>query len=112
MVTDMEQQVKANTFRIQVLQRENVSLMNSLTRLKHSHSHTNSVTPQNITVDSRTSDQDKMEPIQERQVTRAGTSYVLQQRTLELSAPDPEETYNRLKRAVRTGSAGTNRGRK
>ncbi|XP_062854768.1 coiled-coil domain-containing protein 157 [Trichomycterus rosablanca] len=120
-VADMEQQVKANTFRIQALERENVSLTNSLARLIHSSSRTNLFTPPDITggaagrPESRTSDENRSERVQERQVTSSApsTSSVLHQQTLRLSVvPDPEETYSKLRRAVRTRSAGSNRRRK
>ncbi|XP_076857340.1 coiled-coil domain-containing protein 157-like [Brachyhypopomus gauderio] len=102
---DMEQQLKANTLRIRVLEQENTSLSTSLSRLRVAHTqHHYTGDHSGCTVAGV-----ELEP----RPSVPSPSSTLQQQTLSLHlSPDMAEVYNRTRAAARTRSAAPLRRRK
>ncbi|MCI4381325.1 hypothetical protein PGIGA_G00250210 [Pangasianodon gigas] len=116
---DMEQQLKANSMRIRVLEQENASLTNSLAKLKHTPTFTlrhQSAGDQTPCPDSESLEAERRERAKETQITSSAassSSSALHHQTLCLSVvPDAGETYRKLRQAARARSAGRNRRRK
>ncbi|XP_034162304.2 coiled-coil domain-containing protein 157 [Pangasianodon hypophthalmus] len=116
---DMEQQLKANSMRIRVLEQENASLTNSLAKLKHTPTFTlrhQSAGDQTPCPDSESLEAERREGAKETQITSSAassSSSALHHQTLCLSVvPDAGETYRKLRQAARARSAGRNRRRK
>lgn len=113
---DMEQQLRANLLRIRVLQQENASLSNSLSRLKDIQSREDkrrSLESGDAEMD-RDSEAAEMRPLDKSttpSTTSTSSSSILHYQTLSLNQ-DAEETYMKIRHAARIRSAGTRRRRK
>lgn len=112
---DMEQQLRANLLRIRVLQQENASLSNSLSRLKDIQSREDkrrSLESGDAEMD-RDSEAAEMRPSESTtpSTTPTSSSSILHYQTLSLNQ-DAEETYMKIRHAARIRSAGTRRRRK
>ncbi|KAL6456262.1 hypothetical protein MHYP_G00348050 [Metynnis hypsauchen] len=110
---DMEQQLKANSVRIRVLEQENTTLTNSLAKLRDTGQ----------TRGDQPGRPDSRGPAGGRRETAAvletwdpptsSPSSVLHQQTLCLSlSPNAAETYSKIRQAARSRSAGAHRRRK
>lgn len=110
---DMEQQLKANSLRIRVLQQENSSLSNSLARLKDREEKQRS-TDSGIVEMDRSREDAAMGPLDISSTSSpTSPSSILHHQTLCLSLhQDVEERYMNIRQAARIRSAGTRRRRK
>ncbi|KAK7146350.1 hypothetical protein R3I93_013940 [Phoxinus phoxinus] len=110
---DMEQQLKANSVRIRVLQTENVSLSNSLDRLKDREEKQRSSDSGIVEMD-RSREAAAMGPLESSSTSSpSSSSSILHHQTLCLSPhQDVEERYMHIRQAARIRSAGTRRRRK
>ncbi|XP_067269404.1 coiled-coil domain-containing protein 157 [Pseudorasbora parva] len=110
---DMEQQLKANSLRIRVLQQENASLSNSLARLKDREEKQRSSDSGIIEMDRRTEDAATGPLDISSTSSPTSPSSILHHQTLCLSLhQDVEERYMNIRQAARIRSAGTRRRRK
>jgi len=108
---DMEQQLKANSLRIRVLQQENVTLSNSLDRLKDREEKQRS----SVVVEmDRSREAAAMGPLESSSTSSPSSPLsILHHQTLSLSLhQDVEERYKNIRQAARIRSAGTRRRRK
>lgn len=110
---DMEQQLKANSVRIRVLQQENASLSNSLDRLKDREEKQRSSDSGIVEMD-RSREAAAMGPLESSSTSSpTSPSSILHHQTLCLSLhQDVEERYKNIRQAARIRSAGTRRRRK
>lgn len=109
----MEQQLKANSVRIRVLQQENASLSNSLARLKDREEKQRSSDSEIVEMD-RSREAAAMGPLDSSSTSSpTSPSSILHHQTLCLSLhQDVEERYMNIRQAARIRSAGTRRRRK
>lgn len=107
----MEQQLKANSVRIRVLQQENASLSNSLARLKDREEKQRSSDSGIVEMDREAV---AMGPLDSSSTSSpTSPSSILHHQTLCLSLhQDVEERYMNIRQAARIRSAGTRRRRK
>ncbi|TRY91252.1 hypothetical protein DNTS_003930 [Danionella cerebrum] len=116
-VCDMEQQLRANSVRIMVLQKENASLNKSLTRLKDSEERRRSSESRNTEMDT-SGESPSMGHIDSTSTPcntscSSSPSPMLHHQTLTLSVhQDAEERFRSIRQAARSRSAGTRRRRK
>ncbi|XP_016417122.1 coiled-coil domain-containing protein 157 [Sinocyclocheilus rhinocerous] len=112
---DMEQQLKANSVRIRILQQENITLSNSLTRLKDREEKQRSSDSGIVEID-RSREAPVMGPLVNPSTpSSTSPSSILHHQTLCLSLQqdvDVEERYMNIRQAARIRSAGTRRRRK
>lgn len=108
---DMEQQLKANSVRIRVLQQENASLSNSLARVKDREEKQRSSDSGTVEIDKEAV---AMGPLDNSSTSSpTSPSSILHHQTLCLSLhQDVEERYMNIRQAARIRSAGTRRRRK
>lgn len=114
---DMEQQLKANSVRIRILQQENTTLSNSLARLKDREEKQRSSDSGIVEID-RSREAEAMGPLDSPSTpstipSPTSPSSILHHQTLCLSLhQDVEERYMNIRQAARIRSAGTRRRRK